>query len=266
MNEAHEANRRFWDRRVDEWREIRDRDGLLLRLASEPERAFEGSAFQQIEQAMERLAERDGCVIGSGDNYAAFALAGCGGNVTSGDIAQRQLDVAAERALQLGLTIDCVRSDASSLTPILDECFDLVVPTNGFFVWISDPTAVYPSVHRILRPSGHHVFYDIHPFARPWEGHASPLMMKKPYWETGPFVGDGAGFNEYHWTLADLLNPISEVGLVLVNIIESPPVSPRVWFDGRSYEEPESEEGRSDWRNNALAGLPVWLTVTARKL
>ena len=32
------------------------------------------------------------CVIGSGDNYAAFALAGLGAQVTSTDISARQME------------------------------------------------------------------------------------------------------------------------------------------------------------------------------
>ncbi len=67
-------------------------------------------------------------------NYAAFALAGCGARVTSVDISQRQLDVAADRARRLGLHIAFVRADAARLVELAAGTFDIVTSTNGFFV------------------------------------------------------------------------------------------------------------------------------------
>jgi SAM-dependent methyltransferase len=71
--------------------------------------------------------------------------------------------------------------------------FDLVVSSNGFFVWVSDLDAVFSSVHRVLRPGGHYMFYDIHPFNRPWEQSGARLVMMKTYWETGPQVTAALG-------------------------------------------------------------------------
>src|SRR6266508_1892993 len=98
MNEHHEANRRRWDAVATEWRQLRDRDGLWKRCAHEPELAFEGDALQQIRRFYPNLSDRQVCVIGSGDNYAAFALAGLGARGTSVDISERQLEVAEARS------------------------------------------------------------------------------------------------------------------------------------------------------------------------
>ncbi len=49
------------------------------------------------------LRGKPALVIASGDNYAAFALAGMGARVTSTDISARQLEVARQRAELLGL-------------------------------------------------------------------------------------------------------------------------------------------------------------------
>src|SRR5687768_16464297 len=106
MNPKHEANRLHWDHAADQWRALRDRDGLWRRCHLEPELAFEGGALEEIRIARPSLESAAVCVVGSGDNYAAFALAGCGARVTSVDISQRQLDVAAERAVQLGLSME----------------------------------------------------------------------------------------------------------------------------------------------------------------
>jgi ubiquinone/menaquinone biosynthesis C-methylase UbiE len=59
--------------------------------------------------------------------------------------------------------------------------FDLVCSTNGFLVWIADIDGLFREAHRILKPGGHYVFYDIHPFQRPWEESLDSIEMKKPY-------------------------------------------------------------------------------------
>src|SRR5215212_6622845 len=152
MNAYHEANRRHWDAAASAWRELRERDGLWKRCASEPELAFEGDALQLIRRLYPVLSGRQACVIGSGDNYAAFALVGLGAQVTSVDISERQLEVAEGRARALGLDLEFVRADAANLAALRHGHYDLVVSTNGFFVWISDPGAVFRAVRAVLKP------------------------------------------------------------------------------------------------------------------
>ena len=86
---------------------------------------------------MDLYLSSSACVIGSGDNYAAFALAGLGAAVTAVDISEEQLNVARERARQLELSMSFVRADAADLSDLPDASFDLVCSTNGFYVWIT---------------------------------------------------------------------------------------------------------------------------------
>jgi SAM-dependent methyltransferase len=232
-------------------------------LPQEPALAFEGDAFQLIQRHVGDLAGKRTCVIGSGDNYAALALAAVGATVTSVDISQRQLDVAADRARTLSLSIDMVRSDAAGLLGIESDAFDLVTSTNGFFVWISQLGAVFDSVHRVLERGGHYIFYDVHPFTRPFNGRGPLMEMGKSYWSTGPHLDDESGTYEYHWTLSDLANSALRSGLELVEIAETGPRSSR-FFEDHSYEE-GTDDRLLDWRHNPLAAIPSWLTVVARK-
>ena len=266
MSSMHEANKRYWDTLSSDWKALRERDNLWQRCPTEPELAFEGGALDAIRTFCGDLTCRSACVIGSGDNYAAFALAGMGAHVTSTDISQRQLDVAQERAQSLDLDMDFVRADAAESAPLPSAIFDLVCSTNGFFVWISQPARVFEAVQRVLKPGGFYIFYDIHPFQRPWHDQTKPLQMNKPYWDTGPYTEDDAaegGAYEFNWTLADLLNPLADAGLLLKKIIESPAKDARFW-EGHSYE-PGTNSALMDWHNNPRAGLPVWLTVCAQK-
>ncbi len=264
MSEIHERNRRYWDALADGWKELRGRDGLWRMCPESPEVAFEGGALDAIKFFTGELVDKDVCVIGSGDNYAAFALAGLGATVTSTDISQEQLAVAADRAASLGLDIDFVRADAAHLQGLPDESFDLVCSTNGFFVWIAEPRRVFTEVYRVLRPGGFYVFYDIHPFLRPWQDQVQPIQMAKPYWDTGPYESSGDTPSvEFNWTLSDLLNPLAQAGLQLREVVESPSEDSRFW-EGYSYEA-GSRATLLDWTVNPRAGLPVWLTVAAQK-
>jgi len=258
----HETNRRYWDANASTWKALRERDGNWRRCPNEPELGFAGGALRLIRITCGDLTGKSACVIASGDNYAAFALAGLGAHVTSTDISQRQLDVARERAAELELDIQFVRTDAADLSPLKPESFDMVCSTNGLFVWIASPAAVMSAVHRVLKPGGFYIFYDIHPFQRPWKDQRIPIEMEKPYWDVGPFAYEDPSF-EFHWTMADFLNGAADAGPVLHKMLESPADDERFW-EGDSYE-PGSQTCLMDWQQNPRAGLPVWLTLTLQK-
>ena len=263
MNSKHDSNRRHWNEAAKWWEELRDKDGLWQRCPNEPDLGFAGGALQLIREVVGNIAGKDACVIGSGDNYTAFALAGMGANVTSIDISEQQLEVAARRAEQLGLSIAFVQADAADLKSIGDKGFDLVCSSNGFFVWIADLHAVFNEILRILRPEGHYVFYDIHPFQRPWKDQIRPIEVEKPYWKTGPIVNEKDGTFVFNWTLADILNPVATSGFILRQILERPAEDSRYWQDA-SYLS-ETDERLLDWNENPRAALPVWLTVALQR-
>jgi ubiquinone/menaquinone biosynthesis C-methylase UbiE len=264
-DDMNQANQRYWDAMAPDWQALRDQDLLWRQCPQQPELAFEGEALAMIRHYVGDLHGKRTCVVGSGDNYAAFALAGIGARVTSTDISAQQLAVARTRAEQLGLDITFVRADAIILDGIGEEEFDLVCSSNGFFVWIAEPGRVFQQVQRVLRPGGFYIFYDIHPFLRPWKDQTTPLEMERPYTATGPFECEGSGQTNYqfHWRISDLINPLLDSGLILRKLVESPAKNARFW-EGISYT-PVTDPGLLDWQNNPRAGLPAWLTVVAQK-
>ena len=259
----HEANRRSWNRNAAWWAEKRERDGLWRRCPSEPGLGFAGGAFELIGSFAGDVEGKKVGVVGSGDNYAAFALAGMKALVTSIDISGRQLETASDRARQLGLEIDFVQADAADLHSLADETFDLVCSTNGFFVWIAELRAVFGEIFRILKPGGHYVFYDVHPFQRPWRDDTRSVEVGKPYWQTGPFRDEKEDTFEFNWTLADILNPLGDAGLVLRRILERPAGDENYW-EGSSFL-PCNDKRLPDWKENPRAALPVWLSGVVEK-
>jgi len=265
MDKMSKTNQHYWDALAPAWKILRDQDQLWRKCPQQPELAFEGEALALICKYMGDLHSRRVLVIGSGDNYISFALAGLGAQVTSSDISNNQLDIARQRADQLGLKIEFLCADAGALEGLADDTFDLVCSSNGFFVWISKPEQVFQEVQRVLKPGGFYIFYDIHPFMRPWKNQAFPLEMEKPYFQTGPYENEENRETsyEFHWRMSDLLNPLLDAGLILRQIAESPANDARFW-EGHAYTAGR-DPGLLDWRNNPRAGLPVWLTVAAYK-
>lgn len=261
--EMHDANRRSWDHVSGWWAEMRDREGLWRRCPEEPELGFAGGAFELIGSFAGEVEGKKVAVIGSGDNHAAFALAGMKARVTSIDISERQLETASARADQLGLSIEFARADATDLEAITDRSFDLVCSTNGFFVWIADLQGVFSEVRRVLKPGGYYVFYDVHPFQRPWKDGTRTVEVDKPYWQTGPFIDEKEGTFEFNWTIGDIFNPAADAGLVLRRIVERPAGDSSFW-EGTSYL-PGKNEGLLDWKENPRAALPVWLSAALQR-
>jgi SAM-dependent methyltransferase len=263
MSDIHEANRRWWDAAAPEWHKKNEDE--WRECALQPALAFEGKAFEMIGEYLGELRGKRVCFIGSGDNLAAFAMAGLGAVVTSTDISQPRLDLAARRAAELGLSnIRFLRCDAANLSGVRSGNFDLVCSTNGFFVWISNLGAVFNEVSRVLKPGGHYIFYDIHPFTRPWKDQ-TVIEMERPYKTTGPLKHESPGgtLYNYYWTMSDILNTLVESGLILRRISEDASPYPSFW-SGVSLRH-GGDPTLLDWHNNPRAGLPAWLTVAAQK-
>ena len=250
MNTMHEANRRHWNESAaEDFKQRSDETGLWRRSAEDPDRAFDCDLLGVIREFIADLAGKKICIIGSGNNHAAFAFAALGAMVTSVDQSERQLEIAAERAGELGLSLAFVQSDATHLANIKSSEFDLVCSTNGFFVWIADLGALFAEVQRILKPDGLYAFYDIHPFQRPWDESNDVPAVAKPYYDTGPYADSESGPFYFHWMMGDLLNALADAGLSLRRLRECPDKDGSNW-QGRWYPD---------------AGLPIWLLAAAQK-
>lgn len=260
--DIHESNRKYWNASTPEWQKLDEGD--WRKCPRQPEIAFEGNTLENIQEFVGNLRGKRVCIIGSGDNYAAFALAGLGAVVTSTDISEERLKVAEQRAHHLGLDINFVRCDAADLKPIPAARFDLVCSTNGFFVWIADLVAVFKAVNRVLKPGGYYIFYDVHPFMRPWKEQIV-IEMKKPYFDTGSFKAEASNkeIYNYHWIISDIVNALVKSGLVIRRIEETLAKDSRFWT-GFSYGH-GTDDSLLDWHKNPRAGLPAWLTVAVQK-
>ncbi len=251
--QIHEANRQRWEAGAQRWAEGADSRGLWQRCPTEPDLVL-------CEKEIEYLGDLSGksvCVLGSGDNQAAFAMAGLGAAVTSVDISQNQLDIAKERAETLRLSITFRQADVTDLSGLSDAFFDVVYTGGHVAVWVADLAKYYSEAVRILRRDGLFIVNEYHPFRRIWHESRDSLSVNAPYWERGPFEHDlddnilrpGSGSvktYEFHWTISDYLNSVLNAGAVPLLI-------------------DEYGENVGDWEGAPMQGLPEFLLIISRK-
>jgi ubiquinone/menaquinone biosynthesis C-methylase UbiE len=244
--EEHRANEAFWDAATPWWQAREDARGNWQRAHGEPSTVLAPCELTALGNPTGRAA----CVLGSGDNEAAFALAGLGAEVTSVDISQRRLDVAAERARELGLEQAFVRADVTDLHELDEAAFDVVYTGGHMAVWVADITRYYAEAARILRNDGLFLVNEYHPVRRMWADAEEPRPRHR-YLHRGPYhyrSDDGLPTTEYHWTVSDHIQAVVDAGCQLVTVEE--------------YGEHVDDEF---WLAADLDGLPTNLMIAARK-
>src|SRR5581483_11535545 len=160
VNRLHEENRKGWDAVSGEWQRKIETTGIWRRCAAEPGLVLDKKELELLGDVTGKKA----CVLGSGDNYVVFALAGMGAQVTSVDISDEQLKTAARRAGELGQTVTFVRADVTDLSALKDGSFDIVYTGGHVAVWVSDLKKYYAEAARVLKPGGLFLVNEYHPF------------------------------------------------------------------------------------------------------
>ena len=219
----HEANRRGWDAVASQWQAGIDARVDWRNIPGDIRIALDDVELKYLGD----VSARSACVLGSGDNLVVFALAAAGARVTSVDISQAQLDIAAGRAEELGLSIVFHRADVTELGGLCgpggpggpgdlsdasgssdtsspggsgnpDEPlggqpvngFDIVYTGGHVAVWVSDLKRYYGEATRILKPGGLFMVNEYHPFRRIWKPTAGPLKQDYHYFDHGPLTYD----------------------------------------------------------------------------
>ena len=252
MNRYHRANRDKWNLASPRWAAAQERRGTWRIAHQQPGKVF----LPQELELIGTVENRDVCVLGSGDNLAVFAFAGMGARVTSVDISAEQLQVARQRADELGLDVQFLEADVTNLGGLESAACDLVYTGGHVGVWVSDLRAYYREAVRILREGGLFLVNEYHPFRRIWKDQDTSLEIQYSYFDKGPHdyrvsedhanaPGDMKQF-EFHWTVSQYLNAVVEQGVELIR------------FE-------EIGDGPEEWEYAPLEGLPRNLLIAGRK-
>lgn len=246
MMDPHEANKVFWDASTKWWKDKEDQRGLWMKVNEDPTLVLSPAEMPFLKD----VDKQDVCVLGSGDNEVAFALAGLGAHVTSVDISERRLAVAADRARTLGLQLEFVQADVTDLCALEDNSFDLVYTGGHMSVWISDIQKYYAEAVRILKPDRLFVVNEYHPIRRMWLD-ADGSEPRNHYFKRGPYPytsEEGLPTFEYHWTVADHIQAVVDAGCRIVKVEEH----------GKKIED-------EYWMVANLDKLPTFLLIVGKK-
>lgn len=258
---------------ANDWNSCSDRyygriysENILERLVTDPTWAFPPEVWAMLHRAMPDLHQKRVLVPSSGDNGAAFAFHLLGAQVTSADIAQRQIDNAKAIADQRHWAMEFVLDDSMKLEHIDTGAFDLVYTSNGVHVWIDDLPAMYRNIRRVLKPGGAYLMFETHPFIRPFDGDAADALrfqVQKPYECIGPF----GEVPTYSWRIMDLVNAMLHSGLSIRQMEEfhSQIGSFDCWWYQTLAEAAADENRKFDWTRNPFAALPQWIGFLAQK-
>ena len=251
----------WWNHRSDEY--YGGINSQLEKLMKDPTWAFPPVIWDMISDAFPDLLGKRVLVPSSGDNFAVFGFHLLGAEVTSCDIAERQLYNAKKVADSYSWEIAFIRQDSIELDSINHSEFDLVYTSNGCHVWIPDLPKMYGNFIRVLKPGGSYIMFETHPFIRPFDDSGAEIVVKKPY-ELTELPGE---LIQRHWRIMDIFNAIQNAGLNITRMEEFQPELDEynTWFAREPEETDLQYAEKYDWRLNPWAALPQWIGFSATK-
>lgn len=156
-----------------------------------------------------------------------------GAEVTACDISPTAIEIATENAKKMGLSVEFQVADAQKLDPMSNETYDIVFAT--YICWYEDLVQACRNWHRILKPDGRLLYKGVHPVASVLDEKSGTLHVTNDYFNRDPdyYMFDatpagqkyGVNINEptvnFHHTLADIINAISEAGFRVERMVET---------------------------------------------
>ena len=257
MNEKTQAD---WDDCSDKYFSGKDRPVTIEEIKKAPQRAFPREVWEMLREAFPDFTGKKVLVPSCGNSYAVYAFHLLGADVTAADLSSQQLKNARRDAGKQGWDIPFIQADSMTLEGLPDGEFDLIHTSNGAHVWIGDLPMMYGNFRRVLKADGMFIFFEIHPFQRPFR-YGKRVKIIKPYTQLRKSE------LEYHWRIEDFMRALLGAGFAIEDFRElmghEDDLSGHMWqYD--SYRERDKDKfARYDWRKNPLAALPAWLAVRA---
>jgi len=264
MNEKTQAE---WDACSDEYFDGSDRPFAIEQIKQDPYFAFPREIREMLHETFPDLTGKKVLVPSCGNGYAVYAFHLLGAEVTASDLSSQQLKNAKYDAERQGWDIPFVQADSMTLEGLPDGEFDLIHTSNGAHVWIGDLAMMYGNFQRVLKPGGTYIFFETHPFHRPFGDTGfkgfKRVKVKKPYTDTC------GGEIEYHWRVEDFMRALLGAGFAVNDFRECMAHEDDHYgyeWHYDNYKEREKDKfARYDWRKNPLAALPAWLAMRAVK-
>lgn len=254
-----------WDSDSDYW--YKNMDIHISQIIENPQVAFPESVFEMLQNFFPSFEGIDVCVPSSGDNTAVYAFHLLGANVTSVDLSEKQIENGSRFAQKFNWDITFVCDDSTFLSKLKDKSFDLIYTSNGVHVWIPNLSLMYKNFNRILKSKGRYVFFESHPFSRPFDDSSNEIKIIKSYSNVDPIEENGV--KRYMWRIQDFVNSIVASDFEVIKMIEFN--SSKKDFIKYDYmynsieDRVEDNYQKYDWLKNPWAALPQCLGMSVTK-
>lgn len=252
-----------WNDMSHRWNDMRS-DTIIDGIIADPYSIFRPELQAMLQKFVGDFSNKRILVPASGDNRAVFAFHLLGAHVTSSDLSDKQLENSAHIAQKHGWDIEFVQDDVMHLSKIPSNTYDYVYISNGVMIWIDDLPSMYQNIHRVLKPNGHYMMYDVHPFMFPFDvENTEQLALRKDYAATGPF----GRFAIYNWRLQDILNAMATAGFCLMHMEEMNAERGTFWVDwDKAHTIPqETLDKFYHSSTNPLFALPQAMSLCGKK-
>lgn len=148
------------------------------------------------------------------------------------DISEQYVELGRSLAADCGVDAEFVAGSIYDVPPTYDGTADVVLVTAAALCWMPDLRRYFEVAHRVLRPGGHLVVYETHPFVEMFKldcdrEHGEALVPHYPYGSSEPvefdsrgdYYGDrqsGAGTAYwFHHSMSAIVQSILDAGFTL---------------------------------------------------
>lgn len=126
---------------------------------------------------------------------------------------------------------------------------------------------MYNNFNRILKSGGRFVFFDSHPFSRPFDDSGAEIKIVKDYLNTNAINNNGV--KRYEWNIQDYINSIVATNFEIIRMIEfNSTKDDFIKYDYMysSVEERIKDKNRKyNWLDNPWAALPQCMGMLVSK-
>jgi len=220
---------------------------------------------EMIKEYYPDLKGKKVCVPSCGDSLAVFSFCALGAKVTAADISYKQIENGRKIAEKRNLDVEYHVCDSMKLDELSENDYDLVYTSNGVHVWINDLNEMYSNINRILKKGGKYMFFDTHPFGRPFDSDEIDkgiFQVIKPYEAVGP-IGEIPNF---HWRVQDYINALVKSGFIINRMEEFHSATEDIPACSYLLQENDINHDNFNWQKNPYAAVPQCLGLCSEKV
>lgn len=234
LHQYTQQNRRVWN----EIANVRNRDFPSAEFFASRQTTLGPLIIQAAQNTLVDLARLRVIHLQCATGEDTLSWSVLGAEAVGVDIAEQQIEIARQKAVQASLSTQFVAADIYDLPAVLPaglrSPYDLVFTGGGATVWLPDLQRWAEIVTGLLRPGGYLMLIDEHPVSACLWVENGELQIVADYFgcSTPEVITDWSHFKggedaqeykyEFSWPLGDIVTALAQAGLIIERLEEFP--------------------------------------------